>query len=114
MITRWCLLGLLVAAPAASAQAPDGKALYELTCKKCHGVLGTPPKAIQRKMEKIVIFDAAFLAKYPEDSIVKVLTKGGKSEDMKSFKEKLSHEEMVAVAKYVRELAARPRGSGTQ
>ncbi len=114
MITRCCLLGLLClsgAATAAAAQAPNGQDLYQLSCKKCHGVLGVPPKAIQKKMEKVVTFDSTFATKFSEDSIVKILVKGGKSEDMKSFKDKLSHEEMVAVAKYVRQLATRPKAA---
>ena len=102
-------VALAVSASAAHAQAPDGKTLFEANCKKCHGVLGTPPKAIQKKMDKIPTLNAEFLTKVSEDSIVKVLTKGGNSEDMKSFKDKLTTEQMAAVAKYVRELAARPR-----
>jgi len=35
----------------------------------------------------------------------------GKAEDMKSFKDKLSPEEMAAVAKYVHELASKARSS---
>src|SRR5665647_873725 len=89
----------------AAAQAPDGPALYSANCKNCHGVLGTAPKAMKAKFPKIATFDAAFIASRSEDSIVKVLTKGvGKAEDMKSFKDKLSHEEMKAVAKHVIEL----------
>ena len=49
-------------------------------------------------------FDAKFLAEHSEDSIKTVLVKG-KSEDMKSFKTKLTGDEIDAVAKYVRELA---------
>jgi mono/diheme cytochrome c family protein len=117
MITRSSLLlafGAAVAVPAvARAQAPDGQELYQLNCKKCHGVLGVPPKAIQKKMSKVVTFDSTFATKFPEDSIVKILTKGGKSEDMKSFKDKLSPTEMVAVAKYVRQIAMRPKPAGT-
>ena len=112
MTIRLSLLCLLLATSTAAAQAPDGQGLYQLNCKKCHGVLGVPPKAIQKKMEKVVTFDADFAGKFSEDSIVKILVKGGKSEDMKSFKDKLSHEEMVAVAKYVRQLATRPKASG--
>jgi mono/diheme cytochrome c family protein len=92
----------------AAAQAPDGKTLYETTCKKCHGVLGTPPKAMKEQFPKIATFDAAFIAKHTEDSIVTILTKG-KGEDMKSFKGKLTLPEMAAVAKYVHELATKPR-----
>jgi mono/diheme cytochrome c family protein len=109
----WIVAAALVV-PAAAARSQDAKVLFEANCKKCHGVLGVPPKAIKKKMDKIPTFDAEFLAKVSEDSVVKVLTKGGASEDMKSFKDKLTPAEMAAVAKYVRELAARshPPGSG--
>jgi mono/diheme cytochrome c family protein len=109
MRPSYWLLAVALAVSAAGAQAQDGKTLYEANCKKCHGVLGTPPKAIQKKMDKIPTLNAEFLAKVSEDSIVKVLMKGGASEDMKPFKGKLTPEQMVLVAKYARELAARPR-----
>ena len=96
----------------ALAQAPDGKALYEENCRKCHGVRGVPPKAIKEKFPKVQTFDAAFLEKVSDDSLVKVMTKGvGKAEDMKSFKDKLSADEMAAVAKYVREIVTKKSGS---
>ena len=112
MKTGLCVIGLLAVASAVTAQAQDGKTLYEANCKKCHGVLGTPPKTMQKKFEKIMVFDADFVAKRSDDSLVKVLTKGGKTEDMKSFKDKLSADEMKAVAKYVRELATKAKASG--
>ena len=97
------------AARRAQAQAPDGKALYDENCRKCHGVRGTPPKTMKEKFPKIATFNNEFITKRSDDSIVKVLMKGvGKAEDMKSFKDKLSPEEMAAVAKYVRELALKP------
>lgn len=93
----------------AAAQAPerDGKTLYQENCKKCHGVLGTPPKTMKAKYEKIETFDEKFIASRSDDSVVKILTKG-KNDDMKSFKEKLTPQEMVLVAKYVRELGSKP------
>lgn len=102
------LIVLIVAsgALAATAQEPDGKELYNANCKKCHGVLGTPPKTMKAKYEKIATFDADFIAKRSDDSVVKVLMKG-KGDDMKSFKTKLTPPEMMAVAKYVRELGAK-------
>jgi mono/diheme cytochrome c family protein len=96
------------------AQAPDGKALYEENCRKCHGVRGVPPKAIKEKFPKVQMLDDVFLAKVGDDSLVKVMTRGvGKAEDMKSFKDKLTPAEMAAVAKYVRETFGKVKGSST-
>jgi mono/diheme cytochrome c family protein len=90
--------------PGGTDQIAQGKAPYEENCRKCHGVLGVPPKTMKAKFPKIVTFDAAFFAKHSDDSVVTVLTKG-KNEDMKSFKDKLTHGQMVAVAAYIRSLA---------
>lgn len=109
MTTRPFMLAALLAGGAAvhraAAQAPDAPALYNENCKKCHGVLGNPPKTMKVKFPKIASFDARFVAEHPKDSIVKVLVKGvGKADDMKSFKDKLTAPEMEAVAAYVLEL----------
>lgn len=98
-------LALAVPATTAGAQATDGKTLYEANCRKCHGALGVPPKAMKAKFPKLEAFDAAFVAKHSTDDVVKALTKGT-SEDMKSFKDKLTAEQMAAVATYVHDLAA--------
>jgi len=103
MNTPWVLIGLFVTASTAAAQAPDGKALYEKSCRMCHGPQGVPPEAMVKMMGKIPSFSAAFLASRTQDSVVKVLEHGiGK---MKPFKGKLTPEEVAAVAKYVRGLA---------
>ena len=94
----------IAVAPSSPLQDPPGKAPYEENCRKCHGVRGVPPKTMQAKFPKIVTFDEAFFAKRSDDSVVTVLTKG-KNENMKSFQAKLSHEQMVAVAAYIRSLA---------
>lgn len=106
------IIGLVAAAPLAAQDAGGSAELYRAHCRKCHGVRGIPPKTIRKKMEKIKTFDAAFLAEYGEKDIVKVLTSGGKSEDMKSFAEKLTPEQMAALAKYVRELATKNSTGG--
>ncbi len=95
----------------ARPQDDEARTLYQENCKKCHGVLGTPPQTMKKKFEKIPTFDGAFVAAHSQDSIVKVLTKG-KNEDMKSFKDKLTPAQIVAVAKYVVELGSRPHAAG--
>ena len=87
-------------------QEPDGKALYLKNCRKCHGVKGVPSAEARRKYKDIEsLADPAFLSKVSDDSMVTVLT-NGVNKDMKSFKEKLTPDEMVAVAKFVRTLEA--------
>jgi mono/diheme cytochrome c family protein len=85
----------------APSQDPPGKAPYEENCRKCHGVRGVAPKTMKAKFPKIATFDAEFFTKHSKDSIVTVLTKG-KDEDMKSFKGKLTHEQMEDVAEYIK------------
>jgi mono/diheme cytochrome c family protein len=119
MMIRPVIAALLVVLTAgarrAHAQAPDGKALYEENCRKCHGVRGTPPKTMKEKFPKIATFDDVFITKRSDDSVVKVLMKGvGKADDMKSFKDKLTPDEMMAVAKYVRELGLKSHPSSMQ
>ncbi len=104
-------LALIPALMTQVAAQSTGKDLYDANCKKCHGVLGTPPKALKAKFPKLAAFDAAFIAKHSVDSIVTILTKG-KGEDMKSLKGTLSPAEMKSVAEYVKELATRPRAAG--
>lgn len=82
-------------------QGPDGQAIYREECRSCHGIDGKPTKRALGQYKNIPTFDAAFLAKVSEDSIVAVLRHGA-GKDMKSFKDKLSAAEIAAVAKYVK------------
>lgn len=104
--------GILLAASGSlgrvSAQAVDGKAIFEEHCRKCHGVAGVPLKAMKTLLPKLPTFDAAFTAARSDDSVVTILT-NGKGKDMKSFKDKLTADEMTAVARYLRLLASKPR-----
>jgi len=104
-----CLL-LACATQTLAAQAPDGAALYREHCKECHGAAGRPPKQARDKYKDVKALDAAFLAGRSDDSVLAVLKRGVKDgKEMKSFKEKLSPEEMAALVKYVR---SRFGGSG--
>ncbi len=94
----------LVTVAGSNAHESDGKALYLKNCRQCHGATGVPSSQTVHKYPKIkTLSDAAFLAARSNDSIVAVLNKGV-GRDMKSFKDKLTAEEMEAIAKYVRTL----------
>ncbi len=96
------MAGLCVGTASLLAQAapPDGADLYAKNCRSCHGVRGTPPRALAKQMS-IPTLDAAFLAGRSRDSVSAVIKRGGKT--MKGFDGKLSAAEMAAVAGYVRE-----------
>ncbi len=95
---------------AASAQAADGAALYKAHCAKCHGRTGVPPKFAMRRFKHLVsLADPATLKGISVDSTIVVIT-NGKGKDMKPFKDKLSKDEIAAVAKYVHTLAKQKKG----
>jgi mono/diheme cytochrome c family protein len=98
-----CAALLACAAPTLAAQEADGAALYREHCKECHGAAGRPPKRAQEKYKDVKALDAAFLADRSDDSLLVVLKRGVKDgKEMKSFKEKMTPDEMAAVVKYVR------------
>jgi mono/diheme cytochrome c family protein len=95
------------------AQEPDGRALYMMHCRTCHGLTGKPTEFGRRAFARIpMLSDSAFIAARSQDSIVAVLTHGaGDGKDMASFKGRLTREQMVAVARYVRALPTTPSTS---
>ena len=85
-------------------QAPDGKEIYLKHCKECHGVIGVPTKASQRKYDKIPSFaDPEFFKSKKDAELLKSVTEG-KGRDMKGFSEKLSKDEIKAVVEYIHTL----------
>ena len=84
-------------------QEPDGKAIYLKNCKQCHGTLGDPTKMAKAKYKNVASFqDPEFFKKHSDESIVEAITKG--KGEMKGFAEKLSKEEIQAVAAYIHTL----------
>ena len=104
MLKPMVALGLLLATSAtiAAAQAPDGKAIYDANCKKCHGPTGIPLKGIKTMSPKIMNFDAAFFKTRTDEDLVSQITTG--KDKMKSFKTILKPDEIEAVAQYIRTL----------
>ena len=107
MTAHLVALGLLLATSgsftAAAAQAADGSAIFDAHCKMCHGATGVPSASIRKMLPKIPVFDAALFANRTDAELVKQITEGG--EKMKPFRDKLTPDEIAAVAKYIRTLA---------
>ncbi len=108
--TLTLVVGLVLAGGAVrglSAQQPDGQAVYREECKSCHGINGVPPAREAAKYRKLrALGDSGFVSGISQDSIVAILTHGIDT-NMKPFKEKLTVEEMRAVATYIHALAHR-------
>jgi mono/diheme cytochrome c family protein len=97
--TRIALLlaaALLVSITAIRA-AEDGKALFESKCAVCHGTNGVP-KSIAKASP--TLSDPKWQKSTTVAAIEKQITEG-KAPTMKPFKDKLTPEQIKAVAEYV-------------
>jgi mono/diheme cytochrome c family protein len=104
-------LAMALTATPADAQAPDGRSVYRSECKVCHGITGVPPKAEKAKYKKLrALGDSGFVSSLSRDSIVTIVTKGI-DKNMKSFSDKLTEAEILAVSIYIKELAEKNKAS---
>jgi mono/diheme cytochrome c family protein len=95
-------LTILAAAAALAADVKAGQAIYDRSCKSCHGADGTPNPAIG-KMMKVDMKDlkSAEVQGMSDDDIKKVITEGkGKMKPVKT----VSGTALDDVVAYVRSL----------
>jgi mono/diheme cytochrome c family protein len=91
----------------AAAQEPDGAALYRQNCRSCHGGTGVPPARMLALYPSLkTLADSAFLRARSADSIAAVIRRGA-GRDMKPFADRLSNQEILAIAKFVKTLASK-------
>ncbi|HEX2445516.1 MAG TPA: cytochrome c [Vicinamibacterales bacterium] len=92
------LLSFGVAAPVFAQKAAkiDAAEIYQTNCQACHGPEGESP------LQPLSFTDPEWKHGSRLQDIVKVITDGVESTPMLPFKEKLSKEEIAAVAKLVR------------
>lgn len=97
------VLALGLGASRAEAQQPDGAAIYKQHCRSCHGAQGVPAQRMLSLYPKLKsLADSTFLASLSTDSIAAV-TRSGVG-DMKAYADKLSADEIAAVARFVKSL----------
>jgi len=92
-------MGLLVAVTGVFA-GDDGKAIFESKCATCHGANGVAKPMAKGSSN---LNDPAWQAKTKVEAIEQRVTEG-KAPLMKSFKDKLTPEQIKAVAAYVKTL----------
>ena len=98
------LLAVALAATRVEAQEPDGAALYKQNCRSCHGAQGVPtPRMVSLYPKLKTLADSAYLASLSTDSIA-VVTRAGVG-DMKPYADKLSPDQIAAIARFVKTLA---------
>lgn len=89
---------------AAQATAPDGAALYRQYCRSCHGARGKPSQQMSGVYPALVtLSDSAVQAKLTVDGVATLLTKGN-GKEMKPFADRMSPDQIHAVAEFVKTL----------
>ena len=91
----WIALLALVLVPVALAEG-DGQALYDKKCAMCHGKDGVAKKMGEGSGN---FNDPEWQKANTVESIVKITTEG--KDKMPAYKDKLSDEEMKAIAEYI-------------
>ena len=89
--------------PAAAAPSIDGKPLYEKHCKACHAIDGRGTEAM-KKQNVPDLTDKAWQGAHSKAKIAAAIADGVDGTKMKAFKEKMSADEIAAVAAYVKKL----------
>jgi mono/diheme cytochrome c family protein len=97
-------VSLTIGTRAAAAQAADdGATLYRQHCRTCHGAAGTPTARMVGLYPKLkTLSDSALMAGLSVEAIVNVIKKG--QGDMKPLGDKLTADQMTAVAQFVKTL----------
>jgi len=90
---------------ASATPAVDGKELYLGKCKSCHGADGKGDTSMGKKIREAGgEFPSLAGTKLSKAKIVEILENGIPDTKMKSYKDKLTTDEMGAVATYVKKL----------
>lgn len=108
MKKRFALV-LALSLAATSAGAEDAAETWKAKCKSCHGEDGKAQTKMGQKEKIDDLSDAGWQKRHSDDKIRTVITEGSKKNPkMKSYKEKLTPEQIDGLVKYVRTLEAKP------
>lgn len=96
---------LLLTLLGGTGRAADARELWDKNCASCHGKDGKGDTKMGKKVEVKDYTDPKFQAEYKEEKGIKIIKEGLRENDkerMKSYAEKLSDDEIKALAVFVR------------
>jgi mono/diheme cytochrome c family protein len=99
---------LAVGSAVAESGPPDGAAIFQARCARCHGESGKTDTAGARALKVSPLANDAKLARLAPPDIVKAITSNAKHQSLGAVAD-LDDTELGAVAIYVKELARKPR-----
>jgi mono/diheme cytochrome c family protein len=100
---KFALIAALISSNLAFAAGP-GQRLYNAKCASCHGKDGRGQTEMGRKTQVKDLTDPNVQATFSGDTLIDELTNGMKDTKMPGYKDKLSGDEIQAVAAYTRAL----------
>jgi cbb3-type cytochrome c oxidase subunit III len=100
------VIAVALSSPAAFA---DGKRTFDAKCASCHGKDGKAQTEMGQKRGARDLTDPKVQASFTDAQMIKDVTEGNgnKEHEMPAFKDKLSDDEIKAVAAYTRTLVAK-------
>ena len=102
---RIAAVTLAVFALPAAARADVGQRKFNAKCASCHGKDGKGQTEMGQKYKVSDLGSRDVQAKLTDEAMLKQITDGNEAKKMPAFKDKLSEDEIKAVAAYVRTLA---------
>lgn len=98
------LAGAEAGSPPAAVAMADGAAVFTKECKKCHGEDGKGKTKMGEANKIPDLTSPEWQGGHDKAKVVKIVTDGVADTKMKAFKEKLTAEEIGAVADFVKAL----------
>ncbi|MFB1479339.1 cytochrome c [Corallococcus sp. RDP092CA] len=108
MTSRWFLLSTLLLCAPARSRAEDAAALWDKSCKNCHGADGRAQTRMGQK-ESIPDMSRAAWQKAESDAELRKVIANGSAHNpkMKAYKDRLTAEQMDALVRYIRTFKAK-------
>jgi mono/diheme cytochrome c family protein len=94
-------LGMVGCKPAAGTQSTEGSQIFAGYCAQCHGPRGQPPADMVARFKVRDLTAPEFRAKLTPALVDKQVRNGSENKLMPAFSDKLSDQQITAIAQWV-------------